>query len=109
MAHKGVKIDCANGKVWRCFPVLSAWIVDHMENVGLHGVKSNSCPKCKVLPWKLGKDAKYSARDYTEYKYCERENRVQSPGSDSDDADDVDVTLDTLRINMGPGVFHGLY
>ena len=108
VARKGVNIDCADGKVRRCFPVLCAWIADHMENLALHGVKSNSCPKCKVLPWKLGKDAKYSARDYTEYEYCERENGVQSPGSDSDDTDDTDVMLDTLRVNMGPGVFHGL-
>ena len=80
-----------------------------MENVALHGVKSNSCPKCKVLPWELGKDAKYSGKYYTEYEYCERENGLQSPGSDSDDADDADVTLDTLRVNMGPGVIQGLY
>ena len=80
-----------------------------MENVALDGVKSNSCPKCKVLRWELGKEAKYSARDYTEYGYCERENELQSPGSDSDDADDADMTRDTLKINMGPGVFHGLY
>ena len=80
-----------------------------MENVALHGVKSNSCPECKVLPWELGKVAKYSARDYTEYEYCERENELQSPGSDSEDADNADMTLDTLRIIMGPGGFHGLY
>ena len=106
VAREGVNIDCADGKVQRCFPVLSAWIAGHMENVALHGVKTNSCPKCKVLPWELGNDAKYSARDYTEYEYCERENGLQSPGSDSDDAD---VTFDTLKTNMGPGVFHGLY
>ena len=109
VAHKGVNIDCADGKVRRCFPVLSAWIADHMENVVLHGVKSNPCPKSKVFPWELGKDAKYLARDYTEYEYCERENGLQSLGLDSDDADDADVTLDTLRVNMGPGVYHGLY
>ena len=112
VAREGVNIDCADGKVRRCFPILSAWIADHMENVALHGVKSNSCPKCKVLPWELGNDAKYSARDYTEYEYCERQNGLQSPRSDSDDADNADnadVTFDTLRINMGPGVFHGLY
>ena len=112
VAREGVNIDCADGKVRRCFPVLSAWIADHMENVALHGVKSNSCPKCKVLPWELGNDAKYSARDYTEYEYCERQNGLQSPRSDSDNADNADnadVTFDTLRINMGPGVFHGLY
>ena len=74
VARKGVKIDCADGNVRRCFPVLSAWIADHMENVALHGVKSNSCPMCKVLLWDLGKDAKYPVRDYTEYEYCEREN-----------------------------------
>ena len=109
VARKGVNIDRADSKVGRCFPVLSAWIADHMENVALHGVYSNSCPKCKVLPWELGKDAKYSARDYTQYEYCKRENELQSPGSDSYDADDADLTLDTLRINMGPAVFHGLY
>ena len=48
-------------------------------------------------------------RDYTEYQYFERENGLQSPGLDSDDADDADVTFDTLKINMGLGVFHGLY
>ena len=57
VARKGVNIDCTNSKVRRCFPVLSAWIADHMETVALHGVKSNSCPKCKMLPWELGKDA----------------------------------------------------
>jgi len=62
-----------------------------------------------VPPAELGTDAKYLARDYTRYEYRERENGHQSPGSDSDDADDADVTFDTLGINMGPGVFHGLY
>ena len=80
-----------------------------MENVGLHGVKPNSCPKCKVLLWEFRKDAKYSVRDYTEYEYCEQENGLQSPGSDSDDADDAYMTLDTLRVNMEPSVFHGPY
>ena len=59
VTRKGVNIDCADSKVGRCFPVLSAWIADHMENVALHGVKSNSFPTCKVLLWELGKDAKY--------------------------------------------------
>ena len=109
VAREGVNIDCANGTVHRGFPVLSAWIADHMENVAPHGVKSNSSPKCKLLPWVLGNDAKYSARDYTEYEYCKRENGLQSSGSDLDDADGDDVTFDTLKINMGPGVFHRLY
>ena len=111
VAREGVKMDCADGKVRRCFSILSAWIADHMKRVALHGVKSNSCPKCKVLPWELGNDPKYSARDYTEYNYCERQNGLQSPRSDSDDADNADnadVTFDTLRINLGPCFFDGL-
>ena len=109
MAREGVNIDCADGKVRKCFPILSPWIVDHKENVALHEVKSNSCPKCKVVPWELGNETKYSARYYPEYEYCERENGLQSPGSDSDKADDADMTFDTLRINMGHVVLHGLY
>ena len=46
VACEGVNIDCADGKVRRYLPILSAWIADHMESVALHGVKSNSCPKC---------------------------------------------------------------
>ena len=82
---------------------MSAWIADHMENLVLHGLKTYSCHKCRVLLWILGNDAKYSARDCAEYKYCQRENKLNSPGSESDD-DDADVTFDTLWINMGPGV-----
>ena len=30
VALEGVNIDCADGKVQRCFPILSGWIADHM-------------------------------------------------------------------------------
>jgi len=50
VAHSGVPIDCADGKVRLCFPILSAWIADHMENVALRGLKSNACPKWRCLP-----------------------------------------------------------
>jgi len=56
-ALEGVNIDCAAGKVRRCFPILSAWIADHMENVALHEIKSNVCPKGEVLSGELGTDA----------------------------------------------------
>jgi len=35
-ASDGVPIDCADGKVQRCFPILAVLIADHMENVALH-------------------------------------------------------------------------
>jgi len=43
---EGINIDSPEGKVRRCFPILSACIADHMENVALDGIKSNVCPKC---------------------------------------------------------------
>src|ERR1700709_124990 len=55
-ALEGVSIDCADGKIRRCFPILSAWVADHMENVALQGIKSTACPKCKVPPDALGTD-----------------------------------------------------
>jgi len=64
VAHSGVPIDCANGKVRLCFPIRSAWISDHMENVALHGLKSNACPKCEVPTYELGTNTKsYRTRD----------------------------------------------
>jgi len=29
-AREGTPIDCADGKIWRCFPIMSGWIADHM-------------------------------------------------------------------------------
>jgi len=57
VALEGVYIDCADGKVRRCFPILSVGIADHMENVAIHRIKSNVCTKCEVLPGDLGTDA----------------------------------------------------
>jgi len=53
-AREGAPIDCADGKLRRWFPIMSGWIADHMENVTLHGIKCNACPKCVVPPEELG-------------------------------------------------------
>jgi len=76
MALEGVSIDCADGKIWRCFPILSGWIADHTENVLLHG-KSNACPKCEVPTEDLGiPSVPHRARDYTRYDRYQRENET---------------------------------
>ena len=65
VAHAGIPIDCADGKLRLCFPIFSAWMADHMENVALHGLKTNACPKCEVPTNELGTNAQsYRARDY---------------------------------------------
>ena len=58
VAHASVSIDCTDGKVRLCFPILSTWIADHMENMALYGLKSNACPKCVVPTHELGTNAK---------------------------------------------------
>jgi len=69
VAQGGAPIDCADGKIRKCFPIMSEWIVDHMENVTLHGIKSNACPKCEVPPEELGSQAgHHRARDYARYE-----------------------------------------
>jgi len=54
VAHVGIPIECADGKVRLCLPILSAWIADHMENVALHGLKTNACLKCEGPTNELG-------------------------------------------------------
>lgn len=104
---EGVPIDCADGKVRRCFPTLAAWIADHMENVALHGVKSNACPKCEVPPDMLGSyfQKQYSARDYATYDRLEHESRDLGARPRSGD---VNITFDALGIKIGQNVFHGI-
>ena len=47
---EGVPMDCADDKIRRCFPILSMWIADYIENTTLHAIKKNACPKCEVPP-----------------------------------------------------------
>jgi len=71
-----------------------------MENVALHGIKSNGCPKCEVLPGELGTDANsHRARDYARYERCERESA----------SDDSRTMFETLGIDLEKNVFHGLH
>jgi len=77
VALVSIPIDCADGRVQLCFPILSAWIADHMENVALHGLKTNDCPKCEVPTNKLGTNARsYRARDYARYQRYKPENQT---------------------------------
>jgi hypothetical protein len=106
-AQAGVPVDCADGRVRRCFPILAAWTADHMENVALHGVKSNACPKCEVPPDRLGSLIQngYPTRDYATYE------RLQQGSLDHETdsvADDINSTFEGLGVKIGRNVFHGL-
>ena len=103
VALEGVNIDCADGKIRRCFPILSAWIADHMENVTLHGIKSNACPKCEVPPGELGSGTlpQHPVRDYAGNERRQRPSQHPRAGPESDKAH--------VGIHIGQNVFHGLH
>jgi len=101
-APDGVPIDYADGKVRSCLPILAAWIVDHIENIALHGIKSNVCPRCEVPVVKLGTNMKlYPVRDYAIYHHYDYQNWIGK-------SDHADITSESLGIRLGQNVFYGL-
>jgi len=106
-AREGASIDYTDGKIRRSFLIMSGWIADHMENITLHGIKSNACPKCEVPPEEFGSRAgHHRTRDYARYKRYKREN----PDLDSEthDAAHARYTNETHGIKRGQNVFQGL-
>jgi len=100
VGHVGIPIACADSKVRLWFPILNAWIADHMENVALDGLKTNGCPKCEVPTNELRSNPRsYRARDYARYQHYKPEN--QTSGSETDD-DHV------MNLDIGQNIFHRL-
>ncbi|KAL7269692.1 hypothetical protein RUND412_007628, partial [Rhizina undulata] len=68
----GFKMLCANGHRKHCFPVLSAWLADHMEHVSLQNIYKDACPICDVGLPELGefmeRPAEHRKRNHDEYK-----------------------------------------
>ena len=73
-------------------------MVDHMENVSLHGIKSNLCPRCKVPAVEFGTNMKvYPVRDYRIYHHSNYDNWIG-------ETDEADITPDSLWIRLGENV-----
>jgi len=73
-----------------------------MENVALHGLKPNACPKCEVPTHELGTNARsHPTRDYAQYQRHKPENR--NSGSESNDDH---IMCDNLGIAQN--IFHRL-
>jgi len=106
-AREGASTDSTDGIIQRCFPIMSGWIPDHMENVTLYGIKSNPCPEWEVPPKELGSRAgEHRARDYTKYERHECEN--PSLDSETHDAAQARYTKETDGIKRGQILFQGL-
>jgi len=102
-AQEGTVLDCADGKARLCFPVLSAWIVDHAEHAALQGIGSKLCPKCEVPCEELGGDPRwmYETRHYVLY----REKALRhEPAEEASIAE----YFERLGVKIGNNVFSGL-
>ncbi|KAG0633524.1 hypothetical protein HOY80DRAFT_1104646 [Tuber brumale] len=102
VAEVRIEIECADGKVWQCFPRLAAWIADHLENVTLHGIQQNQYTVCETTPDQLGSYTGRSAaiRDYKKYQtlFAEYSNGSSDAGED----------LINRGFKLRPSVFWGL-
>jgi len=90
-----INIHCTDRKVVRCFPIFSAWIADHMENIVLYRIKLTVCPKREVLLGELGTDAtRYQASDYARDKRSQHET------------DNSRTMFENCGIDIKQNVFH---
>jgi len=70
VAQEGTVMDCADGTICHCVPLLSAWMADHVEHLTLHGICRRSCPRFQVSCKELGENPqkKYVVSDYICYR-----------------------------------------
>jgi hypothetical protein len=64
--REGVNIECSDGWVWWCYPVLGAYIADHPEQCMIACCKQNTCWACKVPPNDRGESKLWEARTQRE-------------------------------------------
>ena len=51
-------VECADLQQRRCYPILAAWLADHMEYIEIFNIKKDCCPVCEVTMDQLGMSAK---------------------------------------------------
>jgi hypothetical protein len=50
-------LDCADGKVYQCYPNVAAWIADYMEYVVVARMISGFCPVCEIPKNAMGHES----------------------------------------------------
>ena len=66
----GIRIRCVDMKYRKCFPILAAWPVDHMEYVKLFNIMQKLCLVCTIPYNSIGRrnNQIYSTRNYYNYE-----------------------------------------
>ena len=97
------EMNCSDGMVRHCFPVLAAWIANQAENEALHGLKRMGCTVCEVPVKCLGSDAEecFSTRDYERYA------RIAQRHLDMGD-EDFAISLSAVGVRMNRNIFAGI-
>jgi len=53
----GYSLDCPDGKVRQCYPIVAAWIADYMEYVVVARLISGFCPVCEIPKNAMGHES----------------------------------------------------
>ena len=71
-------MTCVDEKVRKCILIVLFWLVDHMENIKMHGIKTNLCPICTATHSQLGMLPKtaYNLCNHVDYKRLYKANYV---------------------------------
>ncbi|KAI5838892.1 hypothetical protein DFP73DRAFT_599509 [Morchella snyderi] len=78
----GILMGCSDGYERRCWPILAAWLADHVENCNLLSTKFNMCLKCEIPVNKLGEyqavPHKIYAWDQGEYRRMDEKRELKT-------------------------------
>jgi hypothetical protein len=66
----GKPLQYTDGQVCNCYPILAAWLADHMEYAKLFNIKTHLCPVCQISADQLDStnQQRHPPRDYVEYR-----------------------------------------
>ena len=82
----GVEMVCADGFIRQVYPILTAYIADHLEQCLVACCKENRCPRCAVHPDQRGELVDSILRDPEKIlKVLERKRKGKKPKQFDDD------------------------
>lgn len=115
---EGIEIECSDGKVRVCHPILAGWIADYKEYGSLFQVKNNSCVNCEIPMSSMGDNVKGPARNFSAYKrkyhdYMDMKEALEAGGLGpithkryKQDTTDIGAWFFARRAHLADRLFH---